>query len=417
MKNMGAKKVFYAGHLRAFKHVGAHPQFEHINCAPPGYEFVFGNHLDFKTIVPLLKSLVHLSRDSLANGATLNDFVKFVRSRSISTQFSLPSGMSLVFLPSMPFILGQVPWVIEIEDTTTLFAPFPRIDGKRHDPRLFGTGGIYDSGFLPMIKALLESTNCRGIICHVRSTAKSVPVLFNNAQLADKIMYIPLGIQSRSQVKVPKKNDTITLLFTNSWHQASTGFYLRGGLDVLEAYSVVFSTHADVRLIIRSKLPEGLDHRYREIIERCNVQVIDQFLSGKDLHALYSSADIYVLPSARLHVVSILQAMAHGLASVVSDGWGIAEYVDHGRNGLIVPGRYGTCSWMDENGMLRENYQSLFSANPAVATGLVDALSMLIKNPDMRRNLAEAAVKDVATTYSIERWNLDLAKAFDKALM
>ena len=95
---------------------------------------------------------------------------------------------------------------------------------------------------------------------------------------------------------------------------------------------------------LRSKMPENLDHRYRRIIERCNVQVIDQFLSGEEIEALLSSADIYVLPSARLHVVSILQAMAYGLAIVVSDGWGIEEYVNDGRNGLIVRGRYGTYS-------------------------------------------------------------------------
>jgi glycosyltransferase involved in cell wall biosynthesis len=86
---------------------------------------------------------------------------------------------------------------------------------------------------------------------------------------------------------------------------------------------------------------------------------------------LFSRADIYVLPSARLHVVSILQAMAHGLAVVVSDGWGIDEYVDDGRNAVVVPGRYGKCSWMDGNGMLRENYEPLLSADPVVVDGLV----------------------------------------------
>jgi glycosyltransferase involved in cell wall biosynthesis len=199
-------------------------------------------------------------------------------------------------------------------------------------------------------------------------------------------------------------------------HQASTGFYLRGGLDVLEAYSVIFSKHAHLRLILRSKLPQDLNQRYRQIIERCNVQVIDQFLSEDEMEALFASADIYVLPSARLHVVSILQAMASGLTIVVTDGWGMGEYTSHGRNGLIVPGRYGTCSWMDSNGILRENYQPLFSADPVVTNGLVEVLSSLIKDAGMRRNLGDAGLSDIETRFSIERWNRDLAKAFDKAL-
>jgi len=146
------------------------------------------------------------------------------------------------------------------------------------------------------------------------------------------------------------------------------------------------------------------------------VQVIDQFLSEQEMEALFTSADVYVLPAARLHVVSVLQAMASGLAIIVSDGWGMAEYITHGRNGLIVPGRYGRSSWMDSNGMLRENYQPLFLADPAVTNGLADALSSLIKDVQIRTTLAQTALNDIGTRFSLERWNHDLAIAFDSAL-
>ena len=140
-------KVLYGGYLRPFKHVGHHPQFEHIRYPPPGYEFVTGGHFGLRTPARLLKSISALSWNAVANGSTLVGLTKFIHSRSLVAQLSVPSDVSLAFLPSMPFILGQIPWVIEIEDTTTLFVPFPRISGKRQDPRLFGTGGIYDSGF------------------------------------------------------------------------------------------------------------------------------------------------------------------------------------------------------------------------------------------------------------------------------
>jgi glycosyltransferase involved in cell wall biosynthesis len=94
-----------------------------------------------------------------------------------------------------------------------------------------------------------------------------------------------------------------------------------------------------------------LDGRYRQIIERCNVTVIDRFLPADELQLLFESSDIYLLPTARLKVVSILQAMAHGLTIVAPDGWGIAEYIDHERNGLIVAGRYGETSWMTSGGI------------------------------------------------------------------
>lgn len=410
------RRIFYGGHMRPFKHVGHHPQFEHIRHPPAGYEFVSGGTPGINMPARVVRSIAELTWAATKNGSTVAALAKFIRSRSLGAQLAVPSDVSLAFLPSMPFILGQIPWVIEIEDTTTLFVPFPRIGGKRHDPRLFGTGGIYDSGFLPAIKALLQSESCRGIITHVKSTADSIATLFDDPTLGNKIFHIPLGTRQRVTCKTPKPNGPVTILFTNSWHQGSTSFYLRGGLDVLEAYAVVFSKYPGSRLVLRTKLPPDLDQRYRRLIDRCNVQVIDQFLSEQEMEALFTSADVYVLPAARLHVVSVLQAMASGLAIIVSDGWGMAEYITHGRNGLIVPGRYGRSSWMDSNGMLRENYQPLFRADPAVTNGLADALSSLIKDVQMRTTLAQTALNDIGTRFSLERWNHDLAIAFGRAL-
>jgi glycosyltransferase involved in cell wall biosynthesis len=409
------KKVFFAGHLRPFKHVGRHPQFEHIHNPPLGYEFTTTSDVSSISYAHAFKSLITLSRAALANGSTLQDLSRFIRSRSLGAQTRFPK-TALAFLPSTPFILGQAPWVIEIEDTTTLFAPFPRINGKRVYPRLIGRDGVYDSGFFPAVKALLESDSCRGIISHVRSTAESIPVLFKNPRLSEKVSHIALGVRPRSVDKPRGSSDTITILFTNSWHQGPTGFYVRGGLDLLEAYAKLQSKNFSVRLIVRSKLPEDLAPRYREIINRCNVVVIDQFLPQQEIELLFATSDIYVLPSARLHVLSLLQAMAHGLAIITSDGWGIPEYVDHERNGLIVPGRYGHVSWMNSNGMLMEDYRSLLTTTPEFAAGLEEALSMLIEYPRMRRQLGETARRDVETKFSLDAWNAGLATAFDRAL-
>ena len=410
------RKIFYGGHLRPFKHVGHHPQFEHIRYPPPGYEFVDGRRPSIEAARRVLNSIAELSWAAIKNGSTLPALAKFIRSRSVRAQVGVPLDVSLAFLPSMPFIFGQVPWVIEIEDTTTLFVPFAKISGRRQDPRLFGTGGIYNSGFLPALKALLQSSSCRGIITHVKSTADSIPALFQDAELAQKVFHIPLGIRRRMTEKTRPNQEPVTILFTNSWHQGATSFYLRGGLDVLEAYSVIFPKHRGMRLVLRTKLPPDLDQRYRRIIDRCDVQVIDQFLSEPEMEALFNSADIYVLPSARLHVVSVLQAMASSLAIIVSDGWGMAEYISHGRNGLIVRGRYGRTSWMESNGMLREDYEPLFLTDGVVVNGLAEALSSLITDAGMRRSLAQAALDDIATRFSLERWNHDLATAFDRAL-
>ena len=109
--------------------------------------------------------------------------------------------------------------------------------------------------------------------------------------------------------------------------------------------------------------------------------------------------------------------MAHGLAVVTSDGWGFEEYVTHERNGLVVKGRYGKVSWVDDRaGILREDYDFMHAPDPKVVRGLVKAVSRLVENRSLRQRLGQTARLDVQTTYSLERWNAGLKEVFDKAL-
>lgn len=404
-------KVLYAGYLPAFGSVGTHPQFHCLTNPPPGYEFVHISSGNLWRITHLLRSSAKLFLSAVRNGAKPDEVMRFISTRDIRSQLQIPTSSRLAFLPTYPYILGQVPWVIEIEDTTTLFTPF-LWNGQTSSLE------IWDAPYYPAVKALLESDSCRGIVCHVKSTAESIPLLFNNAALHKKTTYIPLGISLPPTLPLPQKRDDnmIRILFTNSWKPGRRNFYLRGGLDLLEAFSILASRYPNLRLILRTALPPDLDSRYLKIIESCRIEVVDRFLLIDDLQELMSNVDIYVLPSARIHVVSILEAMAHGLAVVASDGWGIEEYVEDGRNGIIVRGRYGKCSWMDANGMLREDYKPLFSSDPFVVSGLVDSLSTLIEDRELREVLGQAARRDIETRFSIDNWNRGLAEVFDQAL-
>src|SRR6185503_7148813 len=65
---------------------------------------------------------------------------------------------------------------------------------------------------------------------------------------------------------------------------------------------------------------------------------------------------------------------------------------------------------------VKENSPPLFQTAPAVTNGLAVALSSLIKDAQMRTTLAQTALNDISTRFSLERWNHDLAIAFDRAL-
>lgn len=423
----GRTPVLYLGYLPVFLSVGTHPQFVHMDTPPDGYEFVRTDLISsidvprpVRWVVKLLRSVrlvwptVTLMWSAMRNGGKFGDVLNFVGTRGgVRMQAAVPAGVDLAFVPSRPHILCQVPWVIEIEDVVSLFYPFI-VNGET------ASVDIVAEPCYPMVKAMLESPSCKGIITHVKSTAESIPVLFRNKGLQDKVTYIPLGVgrPAKTRRRSRKKDGAVRVLFTNSWHQGSDGFYLRGGLDVLEAFSIISPRYPNAELVLRTQLPPDLDERYTRMIEQNkNVEVIDEFLPVDDLEGLMLKTDIYVIPSARIHVVSLLKAMAFRIAVVVSDGWGFEEYVEHRRNGLVVKGRYGKCSWLDSaDGMLKEDYRPLRTADTTIAKGLADELTALIDDPELRETLAQNARTDVETKFSVDSWNEGLKSAFDRAL-
>ena len=413
-----------------FGNCGTHPQFGHTQTPPPGYRFTrscpdlltdatnpsgwivrkckalraFGLLKCLATLFLFLRSFV---RSVLKTGRVGPSF-RFVRSRHFKSQVVSPRRAELVFLTSVPFTLGQNPWVIEIEDPTTLFYPFVQNGHTQHLD-------IARSPYFELVKDLLEADACRGIVSHMRSTAEALPRLFRSKTIARKVTYAPLGVVLPKRWQTQEDDETINLLFTNSWHQLPVGFHLRGGLDVLEAFWILHARYPQLRLTIRSSLPQ-LDERYHRIVENGWVRLIGRFTPAATMDAIQRETHIFLLPAARIHIVSVLQAMSYGQAVVVSDGWGMDEYITNEVNGLIVEGRAGKVSWMDrEAGFLRENYRPMDESDPLVVEGIVEAVSRLVEERSLRRRLGAAARNDIETKYSIENWNLALKKVFDNA--
>jgi hypothetical protein len=345
----------------------------------------------------------------LRAGGRIVPTIRFLKSRYISSQLMVPRRTALVFLTSVPFTYGQHPWVIEIEDATSLFFPFHRN----------GQTAMLDlarSPYFPLVKVMLESGRCRGIITHMRSTAETLPRLFASDRIATKVTHVPLGVSLPRRWQRHTDDEHLNLLFTCSWHQHPDSFFLRGGLEVLDAFDILHTRYPHLRLTLRSELPP-LGARYQRILQENWVRVIGWYLEPGEMAALMLGTHLFLLPAARVHVVSILKAMSYGLVVVASDGWGIEEYVRHDHNGVIVAGRHGKASWMDlDTGMLRENYDVMHRSDQAVVHGLVEAISELVEDGAKRRRLGNAARRDVATRYSLDGWNRGLKAALDRAV-
>lgn len=452
-----AAPVEFAGWLPIYAvsgNCGAHPQFRHTGDPPAGYRFTRSDQappgkqtffaklnaratgLAIKLVagvvstvrllsafvrprrgvtlrgrVRVFVAMVRLMVRLLRRGGKPLAVVKFIKSRNLQSQLLMGEPHELVFLTSMPFTFGQNPWVIEIEDPTTLF--YPLIQNGHTGPL-----EIAASPYFPIVKALLEADHCRAIMTHMRSTAEMVATLFDSDTIRRKIVYSPLGVKLPAQFQRhdPRPADEpIDLLFINSWCQVPENFYVRGGLDILEAFATLRERYPQLRLTLRTHLP-ALDHHYHRILESGWVRVIDRFMPAEEMAELHATSDIFLLPAARVHIVSVLQAMSYGLAVVASDGWGIEEYVEDERNGLIVKGRYGKSSWADADaGLLRENYDHMYSPDPEVVAGIVDAVSRLVEDRQLRARLGRTARADVEARFNTRQWNRGLKTAFDLA--
>ena len=278
-------------------------------------------------------------------GCRIVPILQFLRTRHFASQALLPTHANLLFLTSIPYTFGRHPWIIEIEDATTLLLPFHMNGCTSRTP-------IRRSPYLAILKVLLESESCRGIITHMHRQPK-LPKLFQSNVVAAKTCYISCGTSLPSAAQDQKATDRLDLLFTCSWHQNPDSFFLRGGLDVVRAFETIHERYPHVRLTMRTGLPK-LNAHFRRVLEKCWVRVIDRYLPDEEMDELMRSTTPVHFAAARIHVVSVLRAMAHGQVVVASDGWGFREYIEHNRNGMIVPGAYGKASWMDdETGLMR----------------------------------------------------------------
>jgi len=454
--------VEFAGWLPIYSvwgNCGQHPQFKHTGTPPAGYRFThsappvggksiiprrvrefgarcgrvgyklfklartafYAARVPFTFLMPrrgvtvasrvtVFVAFVRLFLLLLWRGGKPGAVLSFLQTRHLQSQLLL-GRQELVFYTSMPYTFGQNPWVIEIEDPTTLF--YPHIQNG-HSCGL----SLVDSPYYPIVKALLEADHCKAILTHMRSTSELVAALFQSEVIRKKVIYASLGVRipDRWQSHDSQGDDEpIHLLFINSWCQEAANFFVRGGLDVLEAFAILHERYPQLRLTIRTALPPLADH-YLRILENGWVRVVNRFLTDEEMADLHAQSHIFLLPAARVHIVSLLQAMSYGLAVVGSDGWGMEEYLEHEQTGLVVRGRYGKASWADtEAGMLRENYEVMCIPDPVVVAGIVEAVSRLVEDHQLRRRLGQTARATVIARHNLDVWNNGLKAALDLA--
>ncbi len=257
----------------------------------------------------------------------------------------------------------------------SLHTPLPT--ALRTSPELRGSAEHDERWVRPLVrleKFCLE--RCRAVLANSAAVADEVErvhgvlVRGGNCQvIAHGVGEAPHGVGgARSFVAPARPMPSVALLFVGRLER-------RKGIDVLlAALPDLLARFADVTLTVAGddRLPNGAGTTYRREFERRAAGAVAErvrflgHVSEDELEALYDASDIVVVPSRyESFGLVLVEAMRHGKPVVASDCGGMAEVLEAGETGLLVP--------------------------PDDPAALAGALAVLIERPELRAEMGGRA--------------------------
>lgn len=340
---------------------------------------------------------------------------------------------------TVPFGIDGRPWAFHLEQLNMLHTPMLGF------PLTVVRG---DEAWVRLLGELFAAPACLGIVTHIRRTAALMRRLFPQPEIQAKITHIRLGIDvpprppgrplaagsvtapaagfitapAAGSVTAPAAHRRRqTLLFTNSL--GADNFFIRGGADVLGLATKLSRRRDDVRVLIRAAPPDmpsaAALSRWRRLP---NVTWMAERLSEADIEELYRQSDIFLLPSGVLHAVSIVRALRVGMAVAATDVFGVNEFIRHGINGMIVPGRGASVHPPSPGALFSEDCRALLPPSPLPADGcfhrrFLATVERLLDDSALTARLRRNAARGAARVHDGRRWARELsgwaAAAFD----
>ena len=185
-----------------------------------------------------------------------------------------------------------------------------------------------------------------------------------------KIIVMGNGIDNTLFKPIEKKSEKKYILFTGRLS------YRKGLFDLIESGKYICEKYPDVSFIITGSgiLSDTLRERINEL------GIADQFkflgfVTREELITLYQNATLYVLPSHYEGLPTVLlEAMSCGLPVIATAVSGNLDVITHGKNGILVP--------------------------PKSPEKIAEAISTLLDDEQLRKNLGENARKTIEEKYT-----------------
>ena len=351
--------------VRSF--IEGHPSIEYRDI---DFEAVAtGQHLDV-----VLRQLVEQSRCLPSE-----DVGKLIAALNIPEQLTIEAdgeSFDCLYLHTSPMYAGSKPFIFDFESFQSLFLPYALTGSTRGIDLL-------RSGYSAQIRNALDSKQCIRIFSHMKGSLASLRSVFDREAISAKAFHVPLGIQLPALDKITAKfrnQGPLRILFTNSLHQDPNSFYLRGGHLLLDAFARLRRVHPHARLTILSSVPSDLLTRFDESYFE-GVDWLEAGVSDQKLEQLFLDHHVFALPTAGLHSLSLLRALAHGCIPIVSDALGYDEFLSAVPNSTLkVKGIFDLVYRDEPGGWTSDSYKGFSALFEPFVIQIHEHLESLVNN-------------------------------------
>jgi glycosyltransferase involved in cell wall biosynthesis len=175
------------------------------------------------------------------------------------------------------------------------------------------------------------------------------------------IWFVPNGTEERFFLnrEYPDKSD-VRLLYVGTWLDRKGVYYLA------EAFRILAGKLPGVRLTVAGCVRVEEEVRKSFAPATQDRLTVVPFIARDEMPSLYAAHDVFVFPSLVEGMpLTLLEAMASSMPVVTTETSGMADVVEHGSNGLLVP--------------------------PANSERLADAVERVCLSTDLRKQLGQAA--------------------------
>ena len=369
---------------------------EMINYPPEGYEFI-GEYVFWD------KTSKGISNIDFIYSFQKNILNKLIPVNLINANLErfkkIPEDVSLTYSCGH-LVFREEPWVVDLEFVTHLAGY-----SYRHFKR-----------YKRIIEKVLRSENCKKIMPWTAAGKKTIALIIKDKKILEKVETVYLAVHKKNFIK-QYNEDKIKLLFVGSANLPKN-FEIKGGKEVLEAFSQLNQKHDNLELVIRSYVPRHIKEKYKKLK---NIKIIDEIIPWDKLEQEFESSDIFLFPSHITPGLAILDAMSYELPVITTDVWANPELVKDGETGFLIK-KSDKIQYYIENFIPSWDAPEFLKAikkmaDPEVVKELVEKTSILIEDANLRVKMGKAGRQEIESgKFSIEKRNETLKRIFDETL-